>query len=110
MSDFIESIVSQFMPCVCHIDHTKCQNPECVGYRTAIDCVNDDMTPQQAINAIVSDSKLSAEEASHYVSSMVDIGFLDGKQAKERVIQFSEIIGKSQVIALLEQDNQQRLK
>lgn len=74
--DFVKKIVAQFMPCTCHIDHTTCQNLDCVEYSNIIDFVEENMTPQQAIELILERTNLTFERAKFHVDAMLDTGYL----------------------------------
>jgi len=84
-------------------DHSSCGEypcESCLEFSAAVDCVFDGINKEDAVNLITASMKCTKEKAMDLVNIMDELG----------IIQFSAIIGKSQVIALLEQDKQVKLE
>ena len=81
-----------------HEDGPDCQCAECIEYAYAIYYVEDDMSEEAAILAIVEGAKISVKKARDYVEGLLDMGFLECTDQRRK-----EILGKSQVIEFSEQ-------
>lgn len=78
--DFAKNIVAQFMPCVCHIDYTKCQNPECLEHDTVTDCIPLECEDYDDAIKIIQENGFTYEMAKKHADILLDLGVVDKSQ------------------------------
>ena len=75
--DLVENIVAQFMPCVCHIDHTKCQATECLEHDSVTYCIPLECEDYDDAIRIIQENGFSYEMAKKQADILLDLGVVD---------------------------------